>query len=64
MADSPDMQVSPARVIDQGRGILKEFREFAIKGSVVDLAVGIIIGAAFNNLVQSLVNDLSQSRRF
>jgi len=36
----------------------KEFREFAIKGSVVDLAVGIIIGAAFNGLVNSFVNDI------
>ncbi len=57
--NSADTQsVTPGKVIDQGRGILKEFREFAIKGSVVDLAVGIIIGAAFNNLVQSLVNDI------
>ena len=38
--------------------VLKEFREFALKGSVVDLAVGVIIGAAFNGIVQSLVNDL------
>jgi large conductance mechanosensitive channel len=38
--------------------ILKEFREFALKGNVVDLAVGVIIGAAFNGIVQSLVNDL------
>jgi large conductance mechanosensitive channel len=38
--------------------ILKEFREFALKGSVVDLAVGVIIGAAFNGIVQSLVNDV------
>ena len=36
----------------------KEFREFAIKGSVVDLAVGVIIGAAFGRLVDSLVKDL------
>ena len=36
----------------------KEFREFAIKGNVVDLAVGIIIGAAFTTIVTSLVNDL------
>ncbi len=50
--------VQAGHVIDQGRGILKEFREFAIKGSVVDLAVGIIIGAAFNSLVQSLVNNI------
>lgn len=35
-----------------------EFREFAIKGSVVDLAVGIIIGAAFSRIVDSLVKDL------
>lgn len=38
--------------------ILSEFREFALKGNVVDLAVGVIIGAAFNGIVQSLVNDL------
>lgn len=38
--------------------IVKEFREFALKGNVVDLAVGVIIGAAFNGIVQSLVNDL------
>ncbi|MBI1210607.1 MAG: large conductance mechanosensitive channel protein MscL [Alphaproteobacteria bacterium] len=36
----------------------KEFREFAIKGNVVDLAVGIIIGAAFTAIVTSLVNDV------
>jgi large conductance mechanosensitive channel len=38
--------------------MLKEFREFAIKGNVVDLAVGIIIGAAFTGIVTSLVNDI------
>lgn len=38
--------------------MLKEFKEFALKGNVIDLAVGIIIGAAFNKVVQSLVNDL------
>jgi large conductance mechanosensitive channel len=38
--------------------VLKEFREFALKGNVVDLAVGVIIGAAFNGIVQSLVNDV------
>lgn len=35
-----------------------EFREFAVKGSVVDLAVGIIIGAAFSRIVDSLVKDI------
>lgn len=39
-------------------GMLKEFREFAVKGNVIDLAVGIIIGAAFGRIVDSLVNDL------
>ena len=39
-------------------GMLREFREFAIKGSVVDLAVGVIIGAAFGKIVDSIVSDL------
>jgi large conductance mechanosensitive channel len=39
-------------------GMLKEFREFAVKGNAVDMAVGIIIGAAFGKVVTSLVNDM------
>jgi large conductance mechanosensitive channel len=39
-------------------GLLKEFREFAMKGNVVDLAVGLIIGAAFGKIVSSLVADV------
>ena len=38
--------------------ILREFKEFALKGNVVDLAVGVIIGAAFGKLVESMVGDL------
>lgn len=38
--------------------MLKEFREFIMRGNVVDMAVGIIIGAAFTTIVQSLVNDV------
>ncbi|QAY67149.1 large conductance mechanosensitive channel protein MscL [Paenibacillus protaetiae] len=38
--------------------ILKEFREFAVKGNVIDLAVGVIIGGAFGQIVTSLVNDI------
>lgn len=38
--------------------VIKEFREFAIRGNVVDLAVGVIMGAAFGKLVTSLVNDV------
>jgi large conductance mechanosensitive channel len=39
-------------------GMLKEFREFAIKGNAIDMAVGIIIGGAFGTIVTSLVNDV------
>jgi large conductance mechanosensitive channel len=38
--------------------MVKEFREFAVKGNVMDLAVGVIIGAAFGKIVDSVVNDL------
>jgi large conductance mechanosensitive channel len=38
--------------------IIKEFRDFAIKGSAVDMAIGIIIGAAFGKIVSSLVSDV------
>ncbi|MFT0861702.1 large conductance mechanosensitive channel protein MscL [Ancylobacter sp. G4_0304] len=38
--------------------VLNEFREFAVKGNVVDLAVGVIIGAAFGRIVESVVSDL------
>lgn len=38
--------------------MLKEFREFAMKGNMVDLAIGVIIGAAFGGLVNSIVNDI------
>src|SRR5271165_915284 len=39
-------------------GMLKEFRDFAMKGNVMDMAVGIIIGAAFGKIVSSLVSDV------
>lgn len=39
-------------------GLIKEFKEFASKGSVVDLAVGIIIGGAFGKIISSLVSDI------
>lgn len=38
--------------------VLQEFKEFAMKGNVVDLAVGVIIGAAFGKIVESLVGDI------
>ncbi len=40
------------------KSVLKEFKTFALKGSVLDLAIGIIIGAAFNSVVRSMVDDV------
>jgi large conductance mechanosensitive channel len=45
-------------VEEKGLRMLNEFREFALKGNVVDLAVGVIIGAAFGSIVSSLVGDV------
>ncbi len=39
-------------------GFIEEFKAFALKGSVLDLAIGIVIGAAFNKIVESLVSDV------
>jgi large conductance mechanosensitive channel len=38
--------------------MLKEFKEFALRGNVIDLAIGVIIGAAFGKIVTSLINDI------
>ena len=38
--------------------MLKEFKEFALKGNMIDLAIGVIIGGAFNSLVTSLVENI------
>ncbi|MNK24457.1 Large-conductance mechanosensitive channel [compost metagenome] len=39
-------------------GLMKEFKDFALKGNVLDLAIGVIIGAAFNAIIKSLVEDI------
>ena len=39
-------------------GFIKEFKEFAVKGNVMDMAVGVIIGGAFGKIVTSLVDDV------
>jgi large conductance mechanosensitive channel len=39
-------------------GLMQEFKEFAVKGNALDMAVGIILGAAFNKVVTSVVNDI------
>lgn len=52
------MSLAVREVEAKGLHVLKEFREFAMKGNVVDLAVGVIIGAAFGGIVTSLVGDI------
>jgi large conductance mechanosensitive channel len=52
------MSVSVREAEQKGGQMLKEFRDFAMKGNVVDLAVGVIIGAAFGSIVNSLVGDI------
>lgn len=42
----------------EGISMLKEFKKFALRGNMIDLAVGIIVGGAFNSIVNSLVNDI------
>lgn len=48
----------PCPLYEEEKKLLKEFKEFALKGNVIDLAVGVVIGAAFGKIVSSLVNDL------
>ncbi len=52
------MRVAIGEAEERGLQVLKEFREFAMKGNVVDLAIGVIIGAAFGAIVTSLVGDI------
>src|SRR6202165_768322 len=52
------MKNAVSEVEEKGLRMLKEFREFAMKGNVVDLAVGVIIGAAFGSIGTSLVADI------
>src|SRR3546814_9529030 len=44
--------------MSKARGFLQEFQEFAVKGNMIDLAVGVIIGAAFGKIIDSLVKDV------
>src|SRR5262249_48529353 len=50
--------VSPMPLAKIGKGGFKEFREFALKGSVLDMAIGIILGVAFGKVVTSFVDDM------
>jgi large conductance mechanosensitive channel len=46
------------KVKDSAKGFLGEFKKFIARGNVIDLAVGVVIGGAFGNIVSSLVNDI------
>jgi large conductance mechanosensitive channel len=46
------------KIIQPSKGFIKEFKEFALKGNMLDLAIGIILGAAFGTIVKSLVDDV------
>jgi large conductance mechanosensitive channel len=56
--DSSSQQTGGRQPTTGGGFMLKEFREFAMKGSVLDLAIGVIIGAAFGSIVKSAVEDV------
>ena len=43
---------------NQKSNMLKEFKEFALKGNIIDMAIGVVIGGAFQKIVNSLVNDI------
>lgn len=45
------------KVKEKGKGLLAEFKEFALKGNVMDMAIGVIIGAAFGNIVTALTDS-------
>src|SRR5260370_40405457 len=54
----PYLDGSSSKIINQIMSFIKEFRGFAMKGSVIDLAIGVIIGAAFGKIVSALVNNV------
>ena len=54
----PSLDGSTGKIINQIMSLLKEFRDFAMRGSVIDLAIGVIIGAAFGKIVSVLVNNV------
>ncbi|MDR1496570.1 MAG: large conductance mechanosensitive channel protein MscL [Clostridiales Family XIII bacterium] len=51
-------EASTGNAVEKKKGLIQEFKEFAFRGNVLDLAVAVVIGAAFNAIVQSFVNDL------
>ena len=54
----PAHMANPSMMLRSGKGVLQEFREFALRGSMMDMAIGIIMGVAFSKIVNSLVDDI------
>ena len=52
------MMVDKTKALEKSKGFANEFREFIMRGNVMDLAVGVIIGGAFQGIINSLVNDI------
>ena len=52
------MVVDKSKALEKSKGFAGEFREFIMRGNVMDLAVGVIIGGAFQSIINSLVNDI------
>jgi len=49
---------NPSMMLRSGKGVMQEFREFALRSSMMDMAIGIIMGVAFSKIVNSLVDDI------
>ena len=56
--EAPRVSMTPRQIRQEAGSMLKEFKEFAMRGNVIDMAVGIIIGGAFGTIVKSLVDDV------
>ncbi len=56
MADK-NAKAAAAKAAEKGKGFMKEFKEFALKGNVMDMAVGVLIGGAFSGIVTALTGD-------
>ena len=52
-----EKKINKEKILSNGKGFMGEFKSFVLRGNVMDMAVGVIIGAAFGNIVTALTND-------
>ena len=52
-----EKKIDKSKIASKGKGFVEEFKSFVLRGNVMDMAVGVIIGAAFGNIVTALTND-------